>query len=457
MEQIVHGNAPTTHARFIPHDAAHCGAWVFGSLRTILLALVAGVLVACSPESGTKTPKTRIVPKTASVSGTAAVPEEAEEAPETIAEELENPENAALLEILADLEAAAAPEGATEAQGNAAKNLALIWLNEKHGYFNSQGEMVIPPKFDGGNNDADADNISMGFSDNGLKVLIEGGKWGYINAKGEWGIPPKFYWAKNFSANGLARVTEKEGGKAGYINAEGAWVILPRFAYAGSFAANGLAWAQKEDEKVGYINAKGEWVIPPRFDWADDFVDDLAAVMQGDKWGYINEKGEWVVSPRFDLIEGFFANGIATVEENWKLGYFNVRQGKWVFSPPMSKSDWDAAWRLERKIRFIKYQKLQLLEENGKWGYVNDKDEWVIPPRFEVAMYFAANGLAEVEENGKRGYINVKGELVAYKDKICGFEVLKNARGEITWPKKTAEQICEEQKSDRPEKAAAMF
>ncbi|MDR1849604.1 MAG: WG repeat-containing protein [Zoogloeaceae bacterium] len=352
---------------------------------------------------------------------------------------------AALLALVAGLLASSLPAMATET-GSPAKNLALIWLNGKHGYFNSQGEMVIPPKFSGGDNDADFDNINgRNFSDNGLKVVMEGGKWGYINAQGEWVIPPKFYWAVDFSANGLALVTEKKGGKAGYINAEGTWIIPPRFARGGSFAANGLAWAEKVDGKVGYINAKGEWVIPPRFDGADEFDDNLAAVRKGEKWGYINEQGEWVVSPRFDVIEGFFDNGIATVEENWKSGYFNVREGKWVFSPPMSESDREAGRRLERKLRFIKYQKLQWNMENGKSGYVNDKDEWVIPPRFEEAMYFVANGLAWVKENGKKGYINVKGEIVVYIDKICGFEVLKNARGEITWPKKTAEQICKEQ------------
>jgi hypothetical protein len=61
----------------------------------------------------------------------------------------------------------------------------------------------------------------------------------------------------------------------------------------------------------------------------------------------------------------------------------------------------------------------------------------VIPPRFKNVGSFAANGLALVEENEKWCFINAKGQTVVYIDEVCGLEVLKNGRGEITWPQKT--------------------
>ena len=46
---------------------------------------------------------------------------------------------------------------------------------------------------------------------------------------------------------------------------------------------------------------------------------------------------------------------------------------------------------------------------NGKWGFVNEKQQWVIQPRFEDAKEFQ-NGKAAAKLNGKWGFINKRGE-----------------------------------------------
>jgi hypothetical protein len=47
---------------------------------------------------------------------------------------------------------------------------------------------------------------------------------------------------------------------------------------------------------------------------------------------------------------------------------------------------------------------------NGKWGFINQNGEWVIPPQYEYAMNFQ-DGLACVKENGRYGYINKEGKM----------------------------------------------
>jgi hypothetical protein len=37
--------------------------------------------------------------------------------------------------------------------------------------------------------------------------------------------------------------------------------------------------------------------------------------------------------------------------------------------------------------------------------------------------------------------------VVLVVDKVCGVEVSRNPGGEITWPKKSAERICEEERA----------
>lgn len=45
----------------------------------------------------------------------------------------------------------------------------------------------------------------------------------------------------------------------------------------------------------------------------------------------------------------------------------------------------------------------------GKWGFINERQEWVIQPRFEDAKEFQA-GKAAVKLNGRWGFVNKRGE-----------------------------------------------
>ncbi|MRR51463.1 MAG: WG repeat-containing protein [Rhodocyclaceae bacterium] len=45
----------------------------------------------------------------------------------------------------------------------------------------------------------------------------------------------------------------------------------------------------------------------------------------------------------------------------------------------------------------------------GRWGFVNERQEWVIQPKFEDAREFQG-GKAAVRQNGKWGFINKRGE-----------------------------------------------
>lgn len=47
--------------------------------------------------------------------------------------------------------------------------------------------------------------------------------------------------------------------------------------------------------------------------------------------------------------------------------------------------------------------------QNGRWGFINERQEWVIQPRFEDAREFQGSKAA-VRQNGKWGFINKKGE-----------------------------------------------
>ncbi|MDR0716262.1 MAG: WG repeat-containing protein, partial [Azoarcus sp.] len=207
--------------------------------------------------------------------------------------------------------------------------------------------------------------------------------WGYINARGDFVIPPRFDDVGRFAVNGLARV--KVNGKWGYINVKGKEVIKPRFDAASNFVANGLAWVRIGDSRnrrEGYIHASHEKSGAIFGEVGDYAANGLAAVRMKGQWGYINKNGEEVIAPRFDDAAGFAVNGLARIKVNGSGSKWSYYGGHWSYG--------------------------------GHWGYINAKGEEVIPPRFDEAEDFAANGLARVEADGKRFCIDAKGEESRY-------------------------------------------
>lgn len=46
---------------------------------------------------------------------------------------------------------------------------------------------------------------------------------------------------------------------------------------------------------------------------------------------------------------------------------------------------------------------------SGKWGFVNERQQWVIEPHFDEVKAFQT-GRAAAKQNGKWGFINKRGE-----------------------------------------------
>jgi hypothetical protein len=83
---------------------------------------------------------------------------------------------------------------------------------------------------------------------------------------------------------------------------------------------------------------------------------------------------------------------------------------------------------------------LAAVKKNWKWGSINKKGEFVIEPQFEKAGFFR-NGVASVRKNGKWGLIDKSGKIFVINDTVCGHDVVKNGKGQITWPKNIKE-LC---------------
>ena len=300
-----------------------------------------------------------------------------------------------------------------------------ILLNEKWGYINQEGKVVISPQFD------EARDISDGFA-----TVRTGTLWGVVQAN-----PPKVILTSTYTtignfSDGLAPA-QLPGGQYGYIDGTGEFAIAPQFDFAATFS-EGLG-AVRTDGLWGFVNSSGASTIEPTFSDARLFSDDLAAVETFNGWVYINQIGEVVLTPSFQVSEaGEFVDGIAPVQTNDGWGYIN-EQGNPVITPK-----YNSAGNFSNGRAWV--------SDNGYIGFINTDGDFIIPPQFAEVKPFSEdmsavrvsndwfyiskasgkivinqpfdaaesflNGIARVrfgsEEDASYGYINKSGDYIWY-------------------------------------------
>jgi WG repeat protein len=147
--------------------------------------------------------------------------------------------------------------------------------NDKDGYLDLQGKVVIPFVYDG----------EHSFSE-GLAAVERGDRWGYIDRDGRMMIPFEFDDAQEF-ANGLAAA--KKGSETGFIDKSGRFAFHLDFEGASGFvSASGpsLQAGEKEvsrfwtkDRHFGYVDTSGKVIWgpidespdhTPIFGWSDE-------------------------------------------------------------------------------------------------------------------------------------------------------------------------------------------
>lgn len=294
-------------------------------------------------------------------------------------------------------------------------------------------------------------------------------KYGFIDAQGQLIIQPRFDWVKSFS-EGLAAVEENSQTK--YIDVSGKAVFTVASGRVRSFS-EGLA-AVMFGRNYGYIDRKGNVVIKPQFETAFDFHEGLARVKLNGDWAFIDKSGRTVFVAPFDYADDF-RNGYALVMKQFRsserlaAGDFRVsfigKTGKLTsigwwnaaspfsgslavvskdpniiagfareapvmdnldisdplnsFLKPVSYSFINANWQTvfegtyEQVYAFADHRAAVRIQ--GKWGYVNELGEMIIPPQFDWAETFS-DGLAYVALNDERYFIDTSGKIVFRAD-----------------------------------------
>jgi hypothetical protein len=207
--------------------------------------------------------------------------------------------------------------------------------------------------------------------------------------------------------------------------------------------SDGLA-AVRIDDKWGFVDRGGKLVIEPRFHESAAFVNGLAAVETGEGYGYLRKDGSWQISPRYwvgfafgqkaalvtrpDMQEalidrdghelyvfapdlephGDFVQGLLHVTQHFPQVLRNV-DGR---SLELPLGTFLAAGTDGWRAGLIGAGKLIREERTTRYGYLNQKGEWAIPPKFSEVSTFR-DGVALVRESEDlAGLIDTHGEWV---------------------------------------------
>lgn len=252
----------------------------------------------------------------------------------------------------------------------------------QYGLIDKTGKEIIPLKYT---------HLADEFSE-GLIAAELNKKWGFLNKKNETVVPFNYEYAKDFSG-GLAAVNAKK--KWGFITATNNLKIP--FQYDDVREFKEARCAVQLYDKWGFINDAGALVIPYKYDDVSypGFSGGLTGVEQYDKWAVINESGKVLTAFKYDGIESSYDNPSLNII---KVGTYS--SSAWLYGVV------DAAGT---EIIPVKYQEITIYDYNvivaktaHKSGVLNIKHKTVLP--------FEYSGIYMFKEYTPKGVIYKQGE-----------------------------------------------
>jgi len=281
-------------------------------------------------------------------------------------------------------------------------NLIFLMKNNESFIFNNKGQLL---------NKIRNFRELKPFSE-GLAAIKINNKWGYIDKSGKIVIKPQFDEVFNFR-EGIAAILAYEKATLAHdktafksnIPSFGNMKELPRIPDAYNLSS--------KTNKLGFIDKKGNIIIEPQFDAStvmlvtghlitnDEsfryfFNEGLASVGINGKYGYIDKSGNFVIKPQYNMTEPFI-NGIAAVKIGDKWGFIN-KSGETIVKPSL------------QDIFACDNDNYLVFRQNNKVGYINKNGKVAIPPQYDYAGCFS-EGLAQVLVGDKVGYIDKSGKF----------------------------------------------
>jgi len=260
--------------------------------------------------------------------------------------------------------------------------LACIKKDNKWGWINKKGDLVIRAEFD--------DTRSF---INNVALAKKGYKWGLIDVNGNFITPSLFDEIIIISESIIGVLIDY---KWGVIDWAGNYIVNPKFNLIEP-PINGLATIR--DKGMGKINMNGDIVVQPKYDNTLVIWGDIVEVTVGNKKGLLDTLGRELLPCQYQLHRCGYR--LYLLEQNGRYGLFAPDYGVRI------EPAYEELGFVDEEFGWIRARK------NGKWGWVDKTGKVKIPFRFDAAAPFK-DGKARVlrlpyEETF---YINEKGEMI---------------------------------------------
>lgn len=341
------------------------------------------------------------------------------------------------------------------------QHLFKITQNDKVGYINEKGKIVISPIFLSGND----------FSE-GLAAVRLNGMYGFINESGTFVIKPDYDFATNFvhgltvvykdgeplfidktgnivlpkTYSGLYFIDTKKGiitthsKKQGLINVYTKQLVIDTVFSSISDFKNGASVvyeyikpAQKQKKKrVGVIDTTGKFIVPfGKYETIKPFLDGYASVEINDKRnkdgstdGVIDTKGNLLFKRPYknnSYVDGDFHDGYAKVS----LYKYWIPEKEGIIST--SEKNYEGFINLKGEVVFndTNYRYVKEFSNGRAFVKENDKDYILIDKNFkrvgnkefeDIPFEAFKNGYAIVETSDGFGIIDTLGNFVTKSD-----------------------------------------
>lgn len=307
-------------------------------------------------------------------------------------------------------------------------DVAIVIKNNKYGLINKNFELIL---------DAVYDKIVS--ADDDIFCIYQNEKWGFADSFGQILIEPKYLsygeyynsYFKDVDFDGnkiylyINRMNKKIklipfdnvyymnenvapvllNYKWGYIKNSGELICKPQYDEVNIFS--GGMGIIKKDSLYGFVDLYGQEKIPCQFEDESIFKYGYAAVKQNGKWGFIDAFGKIVVECVYDYVSDF-VNGFARIRQGIYNNVLNINMKKIFNDIPV----------FIREYVSDSFDDYMIIKEKTKdknpYSYIylgNDKSRPTnINNHFQNAFNFD-RGFARVCLDNKYGIINQKGSF----------------------------------------------
>lgn len=314
------------------------------------------------------------------------------------------------------------------------EGFGVVYLNNKAGVINEHGKFILQPKYE-----------TINPFKNGVATFVKNKKYGLLDTNVKIILKPK-YQRISFQSQGIIGLQQDELWSFYSLNQK---KVLNNQTYLSIGAFNeGLAMVQdKETGKYGFINLTGDLSIPLVFNLVySNFSCGFSAVCDSNKLNcYINKQGENTFKKNFDGTNRFY-EGRAFVRETYNSdGYFidttgnritqNNYQSAWFYSEGLCGVQKDGIFLVIDKNENILFSSTTIelrffadgfghfcdhSSDKLTWGIMNKQFQIVNPMRFTQFLNDRSTSRLEFyfgDPNqwygyGKRGYLNLNGNII---------------------------------------------